>query len=308
MSFVVIPDVACSMPEDLRNRFNVPAYVMAHIVYPDGTNHDADLDWKEISADDYFRSMDEKKVIYKSGTAGPERNIELYESFLREGKDLIALSLSSGLSGHYSLASKACEILREKYPDRKIYAIDSKRYSGAIAAMIAKADELRSEGKTADEVAEWLETNKNRYHQMGPMDDLNFLCRIGRVNNFKAFFGTLVGVNALGDFNQNGLTDVIGKVKGKHNAVRATIEYVKRTIEEAEKQIVFIAHAYRKETAEELKQLVEKEIRPKEIIMTRVDMSCGANTGPGLAAVFYYGKEISADLSEEKKIMEEIIK
>ena len=308
MSFVIIPDSACSMPADLRIRFNIPAYVTAHVLYPDGTEHTTDLDWKEISADDYFRSMAEKKAIYKTGTAGLDNSIQIYEKFLQEGKDIIAISLSSALSGNYNLAVKASEVLKEKYPERKFYVIDTKRYSAAIACMIAKADELSSEGKTVDEVHDWLEANKNRYHQMGPMDDLNFLCRTGRINNFKAFFGTLVGVNALGDLNQNGLTDVLGKVKGKPAALKATIEYMKQTIEEPENQIIFIAHSYRYETAKELQRLVEEEFKPKEIIMTRVDMSCGASVGPGLAAVFYYGKEISENLEEEKKIMEAIIK
>lgn len=308
MSFVIIPDSACSMPAELRIRFNIPTYVKAHVLYPDGSEHDTDLDWKEVSADDYFRSMAEKKAIYKTGTAGIENSIQTYEKFLQEGKDLIALSLSSALSGNYNLAVKACEALREKYPERKLFVIDSKRYSGAIAAMIAKASELQMEGKSVEEVATWLEENKNRYHQMGPMDDLNFLCRTGRINNFKAFFGTLVGVNALGDLNQNGLTDVLGKVKGKPAALKTTIEYMKKTIEEPENQIIFIAHSYRYETAEELKRLVEEEFKPKEVLMTRIDMSCGANIGPGLAAAFYYGKEISENLSEERKIMEGIIK
>lgn len=306
MSFVIIPDAACALTKDLRERFHIPAYVKAKIMFPDGVEHDADLDWTEISADDYFRSMAEDKKIYKSGMASIENSIETYEPFLKEGQDILAVSLSSGLSGNYSLAVKASEALKEKYPERKFIVVDSKRYSGVIAAMIAKADELKQEGKTIEEVAEWLENNKNRYHQMGPMDDLNFLCRTGRINNFKAFFGTLVGVNSLGDFNPNGLTDVFGKVKGKPNAINATIEYVKRTIEDADKQIVFIAHSYRYETAEELRRRVEEEIHPKEIIMTRIDMSCGANVGPGMAAVFYYGKEISDNLEEEKKLMEEI--
>ena len=308
MSFVIIPDASCALTKDLRERFHIPAYVKAKIMFPDGTEHVADLDWEEISADEYFRSMAEDKAIYKSGMGSIENSIATYEQFLKEGQDVLAVSLSSGLSGNYSLAVKACEALKEKYPERKILVVDSKRYSGVIAAMIAKADELKQEGKTIEEVAEWLENNRNRYHQMGPMDDLNFLCRTGRINNFKAFFGTLVGVNSLGDFNPNGLTDVLGKAKGKPKAIAATIEYVKRTIEEPENQIVFIAHSYRAETAEELRRRVEEELHPKEIIMARIDMSCGANVGPGMAAVFYYGKEISPDLAEEKKIMEEITK
>lgn len=308
MSFVIIPDSACSMGKELRERFHVPTYVTAKVLFPDGTEHETDLDWKEMSADDYFRSMAEEKAIYKSGTGTIENSIETYEKFLKEGKDLLAISLSDKLSGNYSLAEKASEILREKYPERTIRVINSKRYSGAIAAMIAKADEMRMEGKNVTEVADWLEANKNRYHQMGPMDDLNFLCRTGRINNFKAFFGTLVGINALGDFNRNGLTDVLGKAKGKPNAIRATMEYIKQTIEDAETQNIFIAHSYRYETAEELKRLVEEELHPKQVFMTRIDMSCGANIGPGMAVVFYYGREISEDLSEERKLMGEIIK
>lgn len=308
MSFVIIPDAACSMTAELRIRYNIPAYVKNKVLFPDGTEHDTDLDWKEISADDYYNSMAEKKAIYKTGTAGLEESIRTYEKFLQEGKDIIAVSLSSALSGNYNLAVKACEFLKKEYPERKLFVIDSKRYSGAIAAMVAKAEELRADGKNVAEVAGWLEENKNRYHQMGPMDDLNFLCRTGRINNFKAFFGTLVGVNALGDLNQNGLTDVLGKVKGKPAALKTTLEYMKRTIEDAEKQTVFIAHSYRYETAEELKRMIAEIICPKEIVMTRIDMCCGANVGPGLAAAFYYGKEISENLVEEKKIMEDIIK
>lgn len=308
MSFVIIPDAACGMTAELRERFHIPGYVKAKVMFPDGTEHDADLDWGEISADDYFRSMAEQKKVYKSGMASLENSVQTYEKYLQEGFDVLAVSLSSGLSGNYGLAVKASEELKAKYPERKMYVVDTLRYSGVIAAMIAKADELKEAGKTIEEVRDWLEANKNRYHQMGPMDDLNFLCRTGRINNFKAFFGTLVGVNSLGDFNRNGLTDVFGKVKGKPNAINATIEYVKRTIEEPENQIVFVAHSYRAESAEELRRRVEEEIHPKEIIMSRIDMSCGANVGPGMAAVFYYGKEISENLSEEKQIMEEITK
>ena len=79
-------------------------------MFPDGTEHDADLDWEEISADEYFRSMAEDKAIYKSGMGSIENSIATYEQFLKEGQDVLAVSLSSGLSGNYSLAVKACEI------------------------------------------------------------------------------------------------------------------------------------------------------------------------------------------------------
>jgi fatty acid-binding protein DegV len=136
---------------------------------------------------------------------------------------------------------------------------------------------------------------------------LKFLARTGRVTNFKAFFGTLVGVNALGDFSPAGISQVLGNVKGITKALSATIEYVKRTIENPEEQIIFIGHTYRINEARKLKAMVEEQLSPKEVIITRVDMSSGANIGPGMVGVYYFGKEATEGLAEETKIMEETI-
>lgn len=305
--FVIIPDAASSMAQDLRERFNVPDYIRTQITFPDGTNHDTTLDWEEISADDYYMSMREHKAIYKTGVGSIEAAAEVFERYLKIGLDVLSLTLSTGISGTYGVFTKAAESLKEKYPERKIIIIDSLRYGFAIAQMIIKADEMRNQGKTIEEVAQWIEENKNCYHQMGVMDDLFFLARTGRVTNFKAFFGTLVGVNAMGDYSREGISEVLAKVKGKKKALDATIEYLKRTVVDPENQIMFIGHTMKSDVAEILADMVKNAVHPKEIIIGRVDMSCGANIGPGMAVVFYYGKEASPGLEEERKILEEII-
>lgn len=304
--FVIIPDAASSMPQDLRERFNVPDYIRTQITFPDGTNHDTTLDWEEISADDYYMSMREHKAIYKTGVGSIEAAAEVFERYLKIGLDVLSLTLSTGISGTYGVFTKAAESLKEKYPERKIIIIDSLRYGFAIAQMIIKADEMRNQGKTIEEVAQWIEENKNCYHQMGVMDDLFFLARTGRVTNFKAFFGTLVGVNAMGDYSREGISEVLAKVKGKKKALDATIEYLKRTVVDPENQIMFIGHTMKSDVAEILADMVKNAVHPKEIIIGRVDMSCGASIGPGMAVVFYYGKEASPGLEEERKILEEI--
>lgn len=304
--FVIIPDAASSMAQDLRERFNVPDYIRTQITFPDGTNHDTTLDWEEISADDYYMSMREHKAIYKTGVGSIEAAAEVFERYLKIGLDVLSLTLSTGISGTYGVFTKAAESLKEKYPERKIIIIDSLRYGFAIAQMIIKADEMRNQGKTIEEVAQWIEENKNCYHQMGVMDDLFFLARTGRVTNFKAFFGTLVGVNAMGDYSREGISEVLAKVKGKKKALDATIEYLKRTVVDPENQIMFIGHTMKSDVAEILADMVKNAVHPKEIIIGRVDMSCGASIGPGMAVVFYYGKEASPGLEEERKILEEI--
>lgn len=197
--------------------------------------------------------------------------------------------------------------LLPKYPERKIICVDSMRYSTALSMLVIEAAIKRKEGLSLEETAEYIENNKHRLHQIGPMDDLFFLCKTGRISNFKAFFGTLVGINPMADFNRHGLSEVIAKFKGKKAAFDAVIKYMKKTINNPEEQIIFVAHSNRQAAAELLRDMIIKEFNPKEVIINHVGMSCGASIGPGLCAAFYWGDEISEDMAREKAIMNEIV-
>ena len=130
--------------------------------------------------------------------------------------------------------------------------------------------------------------------------------RTGRISNAKAFFGSLVGINPMADFNERGVSEVLAKFKGKRAALDAVIKYMKATAVSLEDRTVFVAHSNRAEVAEKLRDMIEAEFHPKEIIINTVGMACGANIGPGLCAAFYEGKPISPDMADEKAIMESI--
>jgi DegV family protein with EDD domain len=198
-------------------------------------------------------------------------------------------------------------MLKDKYPDRKIICVDSLRYSSAIALLIALASQKQAEGATIEETAEFLEKTKHHIHQIGPMDDLFFLVKTGRISNFKAFFGTLVGINPMADFNRKGMSEVLGKFKGKKAALDGVIKYMRETIIDPQNQIIFVGHSNRPQVAELLKEMIIKEFSPKEVIINGVGMSCGASIGPGLCAAYYYGKEISEDMQPEKEIINGIL-
>ena len=195
----------------------------------------------------------------------------------------------------------------EKYPERKVICVDSLRYSTALSLLVILASKKAQEGATIEETAEYIESIKHCIHQIGPMDDLFFLCKTGRISNFKAFFGTLMGVNPMADFNRTGLAEVLGKFKGKKNAFDGVIKYMRKTIINPKEQIIFIAHSNREQAANILKDMIQAEFNPKEIIVNHIGMSCGASIGPGLCAAFYFGKEISEGLKKEKEIMTEIL-
>ncbi len=305
--FVIIPDASSDLTKDLRDRFHIPDYIRGTIYLPDGTEAVADLDWELIDPATYYQSMSGRNVLYKTASARRKDIIEVYEKYLKDGKDILAITLSSGLSGTNQICNKIAQELLEKYPQRKILVVDSLRYSTALSLLVIMASQKQQEGYTLEETYEYLEKNKHCVHQMGPMDDMFFLVKTGRVSNFKAFFGTLIGINPMADFNRQGMSQVLGKFKGKQNAFDAVIEYMRGTIKHPEEQIIFVAHSDREQAAQVLAQRVQEAFSPKEIIINHVGMSCGASIGPGLCAVFYHGSEISEGLVEEQALMDRII-
>ena len=306
--FVIIPDSSCDLTADLRKRFDIPDYLHGTVYFPDGRTEQADLDWGVISPEDFYKSMGGRNALYKTSTFTEQEGYEIYEKYLSQGKDILSISLSSALSGTYSLCMRIADDLMKKYPERKIICIDSLRYSTSMALLTVLAAQKRNEGATIEETADYINNIRNRVHQMGPMDDLFFLVKTGRISNFKALFGTLVGVHPMADFNTKGLAEVIVKFKGKRSALDATVKYMAETITEPEKNIVFVAHSDRREAAETLAEMIKTTVAPKEVIITNVGMACGPSIGPGLCAAFYLGKPISEDLAEEKAIMQRIAK
>ncbi|MBQ3528362.1 MAG: DegV family protein [Clostridia bacterium] len=305
-SFVIIPDASCDLTRDLRERFDIPEYLHGHITFPDGHDEVCSLDWESISATEYFRTMSEDKAIYKTAGVGITEAETVFEKYLSQGIDVLNITLSSGISSTYSYCKKAADNMQEKYPDRRVICIDSLRYSTSLSLLVILAATKKAEGASIDEVAEYIEEKKHCIHQMGPMDDLFFLVRTGRISNAKAFFGSLVGINPMADFNERGVSEVLAKFKGKKAALDATVKYMKGTVTDPENQIIFVAHSNRPEAAEKLRAMIEAEFHPKEIIINSVGMACGANIGPGLCAAFYEGKPISPDMADEKALMDSI--
>lgn len=305
--FVIIPDTSCDLNAELRERFDIPDYIHGMLYYPDGHCEPSDLDWKQMTPEFYYNSMKGRNILYRTSTPLVGETTEVFEKYLAAGKDVLSISLSSGLSASYSQCVSVANDLREKYPERKIICVDSKRYSTSLALLVISACIKRSEGMSIEEVAAYIENERDYVHQMGPMDDLFFLVKTGRVNNFKAFFGSMIGLNLVADFNDKGMAEVLGKFKGKVTALNATVKYVEKTIVNPEEQIIFVAHTNREQAAQKLAEMIREKFNPKEIIIQPVGMACGATIGPGLCAVFYKGTKISEGLASERAIMDEII-
>lgn len=307
MSFVIITDSSCDLPSDLRKQFGIAAVLPGTVTFPDGTTQYGDMDWNNISPQEFYDSMSVGKKIYTTSLPNMEEVKSVWLPFLEEGKDILCFNLSSGLSGTYSACVKTAEELKADFPDRTIICIDSLRYAGAVSLLAIYAAKMRDAGWSLGDTAAWCEEHKHCIHQMGPLDDLMFLSRVGRISSAKAISGTLIGIRPMADFSRTGKSQVLAKTRGMKKALRATINYMKANVVDPEKQIMFVMHTGKPAEAEQLRQMVEDTFHPAELYLLPIGQCCGSSIGPGLVAAYYYGTPLSEDLAEETQVLTQAI-
>ncbi len=305
-NFVILTDSSSDLTEEIRGRFDID-YIEGHLQMPDGRSVPLCLNWTEDYQHDEFYAAIKKGAEYATSPANVAEFAERLISYVKEGKEVLAITISTALSGTYNFLIEARDAVLKDYPDAKIYCVDSLRYSVLEGMICVKAAQMRAEGKTAKEAYDWIEANKNCYHQMGWLDDLSFVARKGRMSNSKAFFGQLVGIKPLGDISSNGLTTVIGKAKGAKAGFAAILEYMEQTITDPTEQTIFVGTSDREKDADKLVEMIKERFKPKEVIKSFVFPGCGVNIGPGLMAAFYFGKPISDDMKAEEAIMAKIL-
>lgn len=307
--YVILTDNCIDMFPEQREQFKIEYPIPGYVTFPNGESKKADIDWQEMSFEDFFHSM-EKKAVYKSSMPNPFEVESRVEEYFKQGIDILAITLSSGMSGTYNSFITAERELKEKYPERKLCIVDSKRYSGGIALLAISASRNRDAGMSLEENFKWLEEKRLGLHQMGILDDLKFLARSGRISKFKAFMGSMVGVKPMADFdNENGYPCVLGKARGYKNAWKATVAYIKETIGDPNGKTFVLSHSIREQQVLELKQAIEEAFKDNniEIIINRVGQSDGVNIGPGLVCAFYLGNQTSVGCEKERKILEGIL-
>ncbi len=304
--FIILPDVTCDLSPELREAYGLSDYVPSHITI-NGKDVPAYLDWSEISRESYYKTLSDKKSEVTTAPPSPEEYYRIFSKYAEDGVGVLSMSISSKISSTYGVAKKAAERVRAERPDALIYCFDSFKMTGAFGLLVLKALSMQKNGVSFDGIVEWLEANKHRVHQMGPIDDLIFVARRGRISMGKAIMGNFAGVKPMGDCNRDGYTTVLAKAKGMKKALAATVEYVKRTAQDPANETMLIAHSDRDQYASELKEALIREVGPAEVLVTDVFSASGGNIGPGMVGVYFFGKELTDDLSEEKACLQEII-
>ncbi|GAA0116291.1 DegV family protein [Clostridium senegalense] len=215
---------------------------------------------------------------------------EVFEKYVKEGKSIIYIGLSSGLSGTINSANIAKQNILEKYENADISIIDSISASLGEGALVYYACEMLKDGKDKYEVVNWIEENKGKILHAFTVDDLSHLKRGGRISSAAATVGSLLNIKPILTINNEGKVIQAGKIKGRKKAIKYLGAQVKEKAFDIENQVIFIAHADCEKEANELKEIVLKENNIKKVILNSMGAVIGAHGGPGTLAVIFIGE------------------
>ena len=307
-SYAILTDSTSDLSPELRLRFKIDDYLRGVISTPEEENVEANLEAKDDAYfDDFYKKLKANPSGYKTAALGAGSTKERMKMWLDKGLDILLVTISSALSAVFKIASEVASELMNEYPDRKILILDSRRYSLGVGSLAILASRYRDEGLDIEENYRRLLEERECLHQMGPIDDLYYVASKGRISNAKAFFGTIFGIKPMGDFSAEGMVCPLGKVNGIEKSYKVIIEYMKKTIKNPRDQIILVSQTLRREQALKTAELIRKEIKPREVIVSNIYPNTGINCGPGLFVAFYYGSKIT-DLKNEKNIFDEIVK
>lgn len=290
--FVIVTDSCSDLNKDLRARFDIE-YLPMRLIY---NNKDvpASLDWEYISAKDFYDMMRGGTRVTTSQVNMLEYR-EAFEKYIKNGYDILSISCSSALSSSYKGSCTARDELKEKYPDAKIVCIDGLNSCIGLGFICMMAAELRAEGKTIEETADYVNAHKLEVHQYAVADDLTYLKRAGRVSATSAFFGGIFKIKPIIISDADGRNVAVEKVKGRIPSVNRLVEIFKSEYRQNKYQKIGIAHADCPEDAELLKERIQKAMPDKniEIFVDYIGPIVGASVGPGSLAIYFSGDEVT---------------
>ncbi len=231
----------------------------------------------------------------KTSQINPEEFIAYFEPFLREGKDIMHVTLSSGISGVFNSARMAAEELSDKYPDRKIYIVDSLAASSGYGLLMDKLADLKNRGMDIDDLRVWAELNRLRVRHWFFSGDLTFYIKGGRISKTAGFVGTMLNICPLMDVSCEGKLIPRTKVRTKKKVIKEIVARMEAQADGRADYIdkVFISNSACPEDAQAVADLIEEKFpyMNGKVVINSIGTTIGSHTGPGTVALFYWGDE-----------------
>lgn len=218
-----------------------------------------------------------------------------FEPFLQQGKDILHVTLSSGISGVLNSAMIAKEVMEEKYPERKIYIVDSLGAASGYGLLMDKLADLRDEGMEIEELAQWANENKLKQNLWFFSTDLTFFVKGGRISKAAGLFGGILNICPLMNVSHEGKLVPRYKLRGKKKAIEAIVKQMEACAENGldYNGKCYISHSACLEDAQEVARMIEERFTKLDgkVQFYDIGTTIGSHTGPGTVALFFWGKE-----------------
>ena len=287
METIIVTDSCCDLPYDYIEENYIEMIPLTITI--DGQ------DKKDTLAKDgghkaFYQEILEG-VMPKTSQANTYDFREIFEKYVKEGKNVVYIGFSSALSGCVNSARMAKEELEEEMPEAKICVIDSKCASMGQGLLIYYAVEKLKTGTSLDELVQYIEELKLKINHWFTVTDLNYLFRGGRVSKTAATVGTLLQIKPIMHVDNEGRLMPVEKAKGRKKSLKMLVEKVKSQIVAPEDQVVFISHGDVLDEALEVKRMIMEECHVKDVWINYIGAAVGSHSGPGTMAIFFVGEK-----------------
>lgn len=287
--FKITSDSTADLPVEYLQEHNVGCMPINYIL--DGVTYGGD---KELPWKDFYYMMRHEGKMPTTSQINPAEAKEYFEEYIKTDKEILHLAFSSGLSGTYNNVRMAAEEVMEEHPDCRIIVVDSLCASMGEGLFVHKAVKMRDEGKSMDEVADWLNANVQNFVHVFTVDDLFHLYRGGRVSKTAAVIGTLASIKPKLHVDIEGHLIVIGKVRGRKKSLNALVDYMEEKmgprLQENKDDYVFISHGDALEDAEYVRDQIKERFGIQNFMINHIGPTIGAHSGPGTIALFFMGE------------------
>lgn len=287
--------ISCCSTADLTEehfRARNISYICFHYEL-DGKQYMDDLG-KSMPFDQFYEAM-ANGADTKTSQINVAEFTEYFEGFLKEGKDILHLTLSSGISGVVNSAMLARDTLLEEYPDRKIYIIDSLAASSGYGLLMDKLADLRDEGRSIDEVYQWANENRLKLNHWFFSTDLTFYIKGGRISKTAGFIGGMLNICPLLNVDFMGRLIPRYKIRTKRKVIQTIVDKMEECIAEGTEYSdkCYISQSACYEDARAVADLIEARFPHLngKVLINSIGTTIGSHTGPGTVAVFFWGKE-----------------
>ncbi len=284
-NYALFTDVDCDMTPQIAAEYGYHMISMPYSI--DGKTVYPYEDVKEFDSRAYY-DMLRGGTLPTTSAITQEKYIEYFEPFFAEGKDILYVHFSRVMSGTFDNMDKALAVLKEKYPERTFYALDTKGISTLSFAICREVGEMYLAGKSAEEIVAWGKENVDNYAFYMFVDDLKFFRRSGRVGGLAGTVGTLLGIRPIIYVGSDGKMVSIGKEKGRNKAVARVMQYVRELGDRIADHRIYIGNSDAPEFVEMLREaLIEEYGNDLDIETVMVNPTPGAHCGPNGAGVVF---------------------